>query len=123
MMDWDESRGFRIYDENYYAIPLTESLYWLLLAETGYLGFAAFVMFLMPTLWWGCEAMLASWRLPVGYFVTGILVALTLTYLHGTVERVLTQTKNLSMWLIFVGFLSRVEQCRRDGVGFVEAVS
>jgi len=38
---------------------------------------------------------------------------LALTYVHCTVERVLTQTKNLSMWLILVGFLARLEFNRR----------
>ena len=47
----------------------------------------------------------------------------TLTYLHGTVERVLTQTKNLSMWLIFLGFLGRIEWCRRNGTDLAEATS
>lgn len=122
LMDWDESRGFSIYDENYYANPLTESLYWLLLAETGYLGFASFILFLVATLWWGLRSMLAFWRSPAGYFVAGLLVALTLTYLHGTVERVLTQTKNLSMWLILLGLLARIEQCRRDGRELKEAM-
>jgi hypothetical protein len=108
LMDWDESRGFRIYDENYYACPLTESLYWLLLSETGYPGFLSYAAFLALTLWWGGRALIRYWGTPVGYFAGGILVALLLTYLHGSVERVLSQTKNLSAWLIFIGFLARL---------------
>lgn len=46
LMDWDASRGFRIIDDNYEAGPLTESLYWLLLSETGYQGFISYVAFL-----------------------------------------------------------------------------
>lgn len=123
LMDWDASRGFRIYDENYYACPLTESLYWLLLAETGYLGFTSFVIFLGATLWWAARTTLAYWRTATGYFAAGLLVALALTYLHGTVERVLTQTKNLSMWLILAGCLARLEFNRRRGLALVPATA
>jgi hypothetical protein len=114
LMDWDESRGFRIIEENYLANPLTESLYWLLLAENGYPGFASFVVFLLVTLLWAARTSLSNWSTPAGYFLTGLLVALVLTYLHGTVERVLTQTKNLSLWLILIGCLARFEHARRS---------
>lgn len=116
LMDWDRSRGFRLIDDNYLANPLTESLYWLLLAENGYPGFAGFVLFLLVTLWWALRGMVAFWRTPTGYFAAGLLVALALTYMHGTVERVLTQTKNLSMWLILAGCLARIEFNRRRGL-------
>ena len=114
LMDWDESRGFRIIDENYYANPLTESLYWLLLAENGYVGFASFMLFVLATLWWAARGTVAFWREPAGYLAGGLLVALAFTYLHGTVERVLTQTKNLSMWLILAGVVARIEWNRRQ---------
>ncbi len=116
LMDWDQSRGFRLIEENYLANPLTESLYWLLLAENGYPGFASFLVFLLATLWWGVRGLAAFWRTPAGYFAAGLLVALAITYLHGTVERVLTQTKNLSMWLIMAGCLARLEFNRRHGL-------
>lgn len=113
MMDWDLSRGFRIIDENYEAGPLTESLYWLLLSETGYQGFVTYVAFLLLTLWWAARGLLRHWKSILGYFIGGVLVALTLTYLHGSVERCLSQTKNLAAWLIFAGFMARVETMRR----------
>jgi hypothetical protein len=113
LMDWDESRGFRLIEENYLANPLTESLYWLLLSENGYAGFASLVAFMLLTLWWALRGMAGFWRAPSGYFTGALLVALAITYMHGTVERVLTQTKNLSMWLIFCGFVARIEHDRR----------
>jgi len=113
LMDWDVSRGFRIVEENYYAGPLTESLYWLLLAETGYPGFISYVAFLALTLWWAGRGLIRHWKTPLGYFIGGVLVALALMYVHGSVERVLSQTKNLSIWLIFSGFMARVEAMRR----------
>lgn len=113
LIDWDASRGFRIIDEHYYAAPLTESLYWLLLSETGYPGFVSFIAFLAMTVWWAIRGTVSHWHSPLGYFIGGVLVALLLTYLHGSVERVLSQTKNLSAWLIFVAFLARVEAMRQ----------
>ena len=113
LMDWDASRGFRIISENYEAGPLTESLYWLLLSETGYPGFVTYVAFLALTLWWAARGLMAYWKTPLGYFIGGLLVALLATYVHGSVERVLSQTKNLAAWLIFAGFLARVEVRRR----------
>jgi len=114
LMDWDESRGFRIIDELYFACPLTESLYWLLLSETGYGGFATYLFFELLTLWWAFRGLLRFWKTPLGYFIGGALVALVLTYGHGLVERVLSQTKNLSAWLIFAGFMARVQYIRQN---------
>lgn len=114
LMDWDVSRGFRIVEENYVAAPLTESLYWLLLSETGYQGFITYAAFLAMTLWWSFRGMIACWKTPLGYFIAGVLVALVLTYLHGSIERTLSQTKNLSAWMIFAGFMARVEVMRAE---------
>ncbi len=114
MMDWDAERGFRIIDENYEAAPLTESLYWLLLSETGYPGLVSYLAFLAITLWWAARGLVRHWNTTLGYFIGGVLVALALTYMHGTVERVLTQTKNLCAWLIFAGFMARIEMSRRS---------
>ena len=122
-MDWDQSRGFTIYEENYFANPLPESLYWLTLAETGYGGFAGFVAFLALTLWWAWRNTFAFWRSSTGWFVGGLLVAFSLLYFHGTVERVLTQTKNLAMWLILAGCLARINLCRRMGGDLPEVQS
>ena len=115
LMDWDRSRGFRIIDDNYCDGPLTESLYWLLLSETGYPGFISYVAFLVLTLWWAARGLIRHWNTLLGYFLGGVLVALGLMYLHGSVERVLSQTKNLSAWLIFAGFLARVSLLPAQG--------
>jgi hypothetical protein len=107
LMDWDVSRGFRIVEENYEANPLTESMYWLLLSETGYQGFVSNLAFLGLTLWWATRATLQHWNTLLGYVAGGVLVALFLTYVHGSVERCLSQTKNLSLWLLMAGFMAR----------------
>lgn len=111
--DWDESRGFRIVDENYYANPLTESLYWLLLAENGYPGFVSYLIFISATLWFALRA--ARWFRATlwGAVASAQVVTFGILYLHGTVERILTQTKNMSFWLLMCGLLAAMEARRR----------
>lgn len=110
---WEQNRGSAIYAKNFMANPLTESLYWLFLAEIGILGFSVFLLFAIITLWHGGWATLHFWRTPLGLFFFGVTVALAITYFHGQVERVLTQTKNLTTWIMFCAILSRAEWWRR----------
>jgi O-antigen ligase len=114
--EWDEGRGFAIVDELYWANPLTESLYWLLLAENGWMGWALFLAFEAVSLWCAIRAWLFYGKSLMGYVAFGILVALSICYLHGTVERILTQTKNLSHWLMLAGMVSGMEMNRRAAV-------
>jgi O-antigen ligase len=112
--EWDKERGYTIYDENYYANPLTESLYWLWLAETGWLGFLTFVLFAALTVWW---ALKNAWRRRgtlMGAVALALLVGLTICYGHGKVERILTQTKNLSHWLMLAGMVAGMERSRKS---------
>lgn len=111
--DWERSRGRSIYVKNFMRNPLTESLYWLLLSENGFLGFGSFMLFLLVTLWFGLRTTIHFWRTSLGLFFFGVTVAFTITYFHGQVERVLTQTKNLTTWVMFCAILSRAEWWRR----------
>ena len=113
--DWDKERGFTIYDENYHANPLTESLYWLWLAETGWLGFGSFIVFAAMTVWWALRNAWHRRGTLMGSVALSLLVGLTICYSHGTVERVLTQTKNLSHWLMLAGMVAGMERQRRMG--------
>lgn len=111
--EWDRERGFAIIDENYWTNPLTESLYWLLLAENGWLGWGFFLLFEGMTLWCGLQAVRHGGKSLLGYTSFGILVALLICYPHGMVERILTQTKNLAHWLLLSGMLAGMEMNRR----------
>jgi len=115
MEEWDGSRGFRIYEENYGANPLTESYYWLMLGETGYPGFLGCIVFLGATLVFALRALRWHWRTAAGWFLGGVCVALALHYAHSTVERVLVQTKNLSLWMMTLGLVARLEYLRKQG--------
>jgi len=111
---WEQNRGRRIYPEQFRANPLTESLYWLLLAELGILGFATFMVFIAITIWFGFRSTIAFWRTSVGLMILGITIALAITYFHGKVERVLTQTKNLTTWIMLCALISKTEWWRRE---------
>ena len=113
---WDKERGFTIYDENYYANPLTESLYWLWLAETGWLGFGSFVLFGLVTVWMALRNAIAQRRTLIGAIATALCVTLVISYAHGSVERILTQTKNLSQWLMLAGLVAGMEMNRRTAL-------
>lgn len=111
--EWDRERGFTIIDENYWSNPLTESLYWIILAENGSIGWGVFMLFEVLTLWYGLRAIRHGGNSMMGYVAFGIVVALAICYPHGMVERILTQTKNLSHWLMLAGMLSGMEMNRR----------
>jgi len=112
--DRERERGQKV-DENY-AKGVVESHYWLLLAETGYGGFATYLLFITVTTWW-CFRGMWHWRKQMlGAFLGGLFAALLLTYVHSNLERVLTQTKNMSMWMILLGTVARLETWRRSEV-------
>lgn len=101
--EWDRDRGHRYEEGQYTANALTESLYWLHLAENGLLGTCAYLLFLIVTL--GLVAWVA-WRQRrslIGAVAAGLLCSLGLAYAHGLVERVLVQPKNLATWMLLVG--------------------
>jgi O-antigen ligase len=103
--DWERDRGHKV--DSDYAKGVVESHYWLLLAETGYPGFAGYLLFIGITSW---RCLRATWRgrgtFP-GVFAGGLFAGVILIYAHSNFERVLTQTKNMSMWLILLGTAAR----------------
>jgi hypothetical protein len=98
------------------ANPLTESFYWLALAETGTPGFAMFLLFAALTLWHGLRSTAGLWKSPLGLLLLGLTVTLAVSYAHLQVERILVQTKNLTTWVIFCAILSRAEWWRRQAM-------
>ena len=109
--DAEREHGHKV-DEDY-AKGVVESHYWLLLAETGYGGFATYLLFIAATLWW-CLRGVVVWRgeFPAA-FLGGLFAALLLIYVHSNLERVLTQTKNFSLWFMLLGAAARVHSWRR----------
>jgi hypothetical protein len=106
--EWNRLRGHRVREADYHNNALTESLYWLHLAEVGYPGFIGYMLFHIISVMY---LMLALWRnrsTPVFSFLVAIAVALALAYGHGLFERILVQTKNLALWMILLGIVVRL---------------
>ena len=105
--------------ETFLRNPTVESLYWYLLAETGYLGFACFVLFLGSTLW---LMMKAYWRYRgtwLGDFLLSAVIVLSALYAHSHLEKVLLQTKNIVPWFALLAIASKLETIRRRGNGAI----
>ena len=109
--DWERARGHKV-DEDY-AKGVVESHYWLLLAETGYGGFIAYMLVILILQWWALRGAWSRRGTLAGVFMGAVAISFGLTYLHSDLERVLTQTKNLSMWMIMAGAISRLEAQRK----------
>lgn len=99
--DWERERGHKVDPD--YKKGVVESHYWLLMAENGWPGYLAYMAFIVAAQaalffgWWKHRGTVC------GAFLLGLFTALILTYLHSNLERVLTQTKNLAMYLILLG--------------------
>ena len=109
----DAERGFAIVDELCWGNPQTESLYYMLLAENMWTGWALFLLVEAVTLWCAIRALFHRGKSLMGYVAFGILVVLSICYLHGTMERILTQTKSLSHWLVLAGMVCGMDMDRR----------
>lgn len=103
---WDASRGYKL---NLAEVKgQVESLYWLLLSETGYPGTAAYVLFITVIGWWCLRSLWVFRRTFTASVLIGIAVALLATYLQSNLEHTLIETKNLYTWLIWLGLLARI---------------
>ncbi|MEZ5413283.1 MAG: hypothetical protein R3F03_03105 [Opitutaceae bacterium] len=109
--DWERDRGHKV-DEDY-AKGVVESHYWLLLAETGYGGFVTYLLMIGVVQWWAVRGAWLRRGTLAGVFLAAVAIGFGLTYVHSDLERVLTQTKNLSMWMILVGCVARLEAQRK----------
>ena len=110
--DWTISRG-SLPDPDELK-PQPESHYWLILAENGYPGFYTYLLFLIATTFWIVRG---AWRwrgTVIGVFLAGLAIAVVITYLHSMLERCLTQTKNIAMWLIFLGAAVRLDAFKSE---------
>jgi hypothetical protein len=96
-----------------YKKGVVESLWWLLLAETGYQGFITFLLLIVAFLWWNFRATLFFKHRFLGAVSMGILWGCTMCYLQSFLERILTQPRNMMLWLILLGVTARIEALRR----------
>ncbi|MFN7141888.1 MAG: O-antigen ligase family protein, partial [Limisphaerales bacterium] len=92
---------------------ISESLYWLVLAENGYLGLIAFLAFLLVFYWRGLRNAWYYRRTFLGAVSVGIVMGFTLNYLQSFLERVLTQPRNMMLWFILLAAIARIHTWRK----------
>jgi hypothetical protein len=109
--DWEREGGVRV-DENA-PKGISESHYWLLLAETGYQGFVGYLIFILVFFWRNLRAMISYRYHFIGSISLGIATGLGCNYLQSVLERVLTQPRNMMLWMLLLGITARIEVWRR----------
>ncbi|HZM06397.1 MAG TPA: O-antigen ligase family protein [Candidatus Saccharimonadales bacterium] len=93
---------------------IVESHYFLLLSETGYEGLAAYFVFIGYFLWCNARAAWCFRNHFLGAASIGIGIGCLSNYLQSTLERVLTQPRNMMEWLLLLALTSRIETWRRQ---------
>lgn len=101
--DWNRDRGQAVDFD--YAKGVVESHYWLLKAETGWLGYFTYMLFIVVVSARTIPLIIARRGSLEAAIAIGILVGFGITYVHSSLERVLTQTKNLALWMTYIGLL------------------
>lgn len=102
--DWNLDRGQNVdYD---YAKGVVESHYWLIMAENGYPGILTYFLFILTVSLQAAWLMLRDRGTLTAACAAGIFFGFNITYVHSTLERVLTQTKNLGLWMVLIGLLA-----------------
>lgn len=101
--DWNRDRGQAV--DKDYAKGVVESHYWLLKAETGWLGFLSYMLFILYLVVRTLPLIIFRRGSLEAAIAAGLFVAFFITYIHSSLERVLTQTKNLALWMTYIGLL------------------
>lgn len=110
--DWIRGRGMRVDESKPNAV--VESHYSLLLAENGYPGLWSWLLLLGAGLWRNARAFFFFGHSFLRCLSLGIAIGCGLNYAQSTLERVLTQPRNLMLWLILLGITGRIDIMRRE---------
>lgn len=110
--DWIRGRGMRVNPDMPNAV--VESHYYLLLAENGYPGLAGWLAVIGLALWRNARAFWAFDHSFLRCLSLGIAVGCGSNYVQSTLERVLTQPRNLMLWMILFAVTARIEVMRRE---------
>jgi hypothetical protein len=97
-----------------YQKGISESLYYLILAENGYLSLVLFIAFYSLFLIMNLRA---AWTFRsdfIGGFSIGMFTGCGMIYLQSLLERVLTQPRNMALWFLLLGAAARIEMWRRE---------
>jgi hypothetical protein len=119
--EWNLDRGQKVDFD--YSKGVVESHYWLLKGETGWPGYLTFMLFIIVVTVRSVPLILTRRGSLEGAIAAGILIGFTITYVHSSLERALTQTKNLALWMTYIGLLSALIKLPKDSKDFKEEVS
>jgi hypothetical protein len=109
---WFLSHGERI--DPLHKKGISESLYYLVLAETGIQGFIGLLAFITLFLYWNLRGMLFFRARFAGMVSLGIAIGCGLNYTQSLLERVLTQPRNMMLWFLLLALTARIEMWRRQ---------
>ena len=112
LVEWNAGRGMQV-DETQKSPPV-ESHYYLLLGENGWLGLASYLLVIAVALWRNIHGLLSFRHSFERCLCIGMISGCFLNYFQSTLERVLTQPRNLMLWLILFGITGRLEVMRRE---------
>jgi O-antigen ligase len=110
--DGEREKGHKV-DEDY-AKGVVESHYYLLLSETGYQGLISYLLFIAVFLYYNFLGALRFRNHLLGCMSLGIFVSCLCNYIQSALERVLTQPRNLMLWMLLLGITARIEVWRRE---------
>jgi len=110
--DWLRGRGQTVDESEPNSV--VESHYYLLMAETGYVGLYGWLTVIVIGLYRNMRAFFFFGHSFLRCLSLGIFVGCALNYEQSTLERVLVQPRNLMMWLILLGITGRIEMMRRE---------
>ncbi|HTG44138.1 MAG TPA: hypothetical protein VK633_06365, partial [Verrucomicrobiae bacterium] len=108
---WQQANGNTV--DKKYRKGVVESLWWLLLAETGYQGFATYVLFIALFLFWNVRNAIFFRRSYLGSVSIGLFVGSSMNYAQSFLERVLTQPRNMMLWFILLAMTARIHTWRK----------
>jgi hypothetical protein len=109
--DWQRKNNNPV--DKRYKKGVVESLWWLLLAETGYQGLILFLLFVGLFYWMGIQNAIFFRRSYIGAVSVGILIGTSMNYLQSFLERVLTQPRNMMLWFILLAATARITAWRK----------
>lgn len=93
---------------------IVESLYYLVLSETGWQGLLSLLLFMLLFLWWNARAACFYRYHFLGSLSLGIAVGCGCNYLQSTLERVLIQPRNMMLWLLLLAVSARVHVWQKE---------
>jgi hypothetical protein len=109
--DWQRANGNPV--DPTYQKGVVESVYWLILAETGYQTLICYILLMSLFLFWNLRAMLFFRHHMVGCVSLGIAMGCGINYIQSTLERVLTQPRNLMLWMLMLATTAKIESWRK----------